>query len=152
MQALKMPNPGEKITVRLSGWEGKDLRCFILGLEEEKGEFLLKIDDVGSGLARRLELDKNDKDMFAVDEDLECLTGKIASIFILGGMKFEYDLMKLEQKDKKEFNYKVKQLKNGVLTWYNFEKIETKELTEEQHYTEMLKYLKDEQIDKQKGD
>lgn len=102
MKTIRLPsNRDQEIVVKLTGWIGKDLKCKILGLDNNS-EYLLPIGEIPS-LSRLIEMEQARGIEF--DEDLNCLIGKIISIVgPLHGLRFRYDLMNLEEgKDKDKF-------------------------------------------------
>ena len=124
MLNLKLPDDRyQNVTVRLTGWVDKDLKCKLLGFED-LGEYIIKVDEISSGLLRRLELDKNlmkKKTGDDIDDDLNCLIGKIVTIYLLGGISFRYDLMTLEKDNSEEYKFEVKWIKRKLKEWYRFE-------------------------------
>lgn len=108
-------DPDRFLTVRLTGWVDKDLKCVILGFET-RGEFRIPLEIVADCLLRMIEIEKHLGQ--SIDEDLFWLNGKIVDILFFGGISLRKDLMDLEKTESKyEYDFELKWIKhqNGLL-------------------------------------
>jgi hypothetical protein len=103
-------NPDGLLTVRLTGWVDKDLKCVVLGFED-RGEFRIPMEKVADSLLRLVEIEKYLGEV--IDEDLVWFNGKIVDLTFIGGLRIRKDLIDLEKAGSKyEYDFELKQIKS----------------------------------------
>jgi hypothetical protein len=108
-------DPDGLLTIRLTGWVDKDLRCIIIGFED-RGEFRIPLEIVADSLLRVVEIEQHLGEV--IDEDLVWFNGKIVDITFMGGLRIRKNLMDLEKAGSRyEYDFELKQIKrnNGLL-------------------------------------